>query len=176
MGAIPDCLPSEAQRGLMIGLASSGRLIPPEMIVSMGCQPPPTQLNVGYFLAKGLTIDKARDFVAKSALEVKSKYLWFVDDDVLSPPNTLRRLHYILENNPDVMVAGGVYCTKTEPTSPVLFMEAGLGPFWRWKVGQVFEVHSMGAGCMMINCEVFKELGEPPYFPWPEDFSNEVNG
>jgi hypothetical protein len=175
-GAVPRALPSEPQRGVMIGLASSGRLIPPELVVSMGCQIPPTQLNVGYFCAKGLPVDKAREFIADSAIKVKSKYLWFVDDDVLPPPNTLRRLVYILENNPnDVMVAGGIYCTKSDPPSPCIFREPGLGSFWNWKVGEVFEVHSMGAGCMMINCEVFNHLSKP-YFPWPEELSNEVNG
>jgi GT2 family glycosyltransferase len=175
MGAVPNYIPVEAEVGVMIAFASSGRLITPEMVIAMAMQYPPTQLNVGFLCVKGLPVKDAREHLAKEALKAKSKYLWFVDDDTIPPPNTLRRLVYILENNPDVMVAGGVYVCKADPPTPVVFRKTGLGPFWHWKVGEVFEVESMGAGCMLINCEVFKHL-TPPYFPWPEEFSDEVNG
>lgn len=175
MGAVPSYIPAEAKVGVLIAFASSGRLITPEMVIAMGMQYPPPQLNIGYLAVKGLSVDKAREEIARQAIERKAKYLWFVDDDTVPPPNTLRRLVYVLENNPDVMVVGGVYVTKTDPPTPVVFREPGLGPFWKWKVGEVFEVESMGAGCMLINMEVFKHL-EAPYFPWTEDYSSEING
>lgn len=168
-------LPSNAKVGVMIGMPSSGQLISPDMVIALSMQPPPTQMSVGYLCIKGLPVQDARERIVLSALEMKAKYLWFVDDDTIPPPNALRRLIYILENNPDVMVAGGVYVGKMTPPSPVIFMEPGLGPYWNWKVGEVFEVVSMGAGCMLINCEVFQKL-TPPYFPWNEDYPDAVGG
>jgi hypothetical protein len=165
-------LPEGTSIGVLIGMASNGRLITPEMVVAMSMQPPPPHLISGFLCIKGKPVEDARELVVEEALKHNTKYLWFVDDDTIPPPNTLRRLIYVLENNPDVMVAGGVYVTKTDPPSPVLFRGPGLGSFWRWKVNDVFEVTSMGAGCMLINCEVFKHL-KPPYFPWPKTFSTD---
>lgn len=168
-------LPSASKVGVMVGLPSNGELMPSDMVIALAMQPPPTQMSVGYLCIKGKPVKDAREMIAKSALEVKAKYLWFIDDDTVPPPNTLRRLLYVLENNPSVMVAGGIYVTKTTPPSPVIFQEPGLGPYWQWKVGEVFEVQSMGAGCMLISCDVFKHL-TPPYFPWPDEYPTEPNG
>lgn len=173
MSALPDALPEGFHAGLMCGFACSGRLITPEMVIAMSMQPPPTHLSTGFLCVKGKPVEQAREMIAAAALKAKCKYLWFVDDDTIPPPNTLRRLVYVLENNPDVMVAGGVYVTKSDPPSPVVFRGLGLGGFWRWKVDQLFEVTGMGAGCMLINCEVFKHL-TPPYFPWTQHDSYKV--
>ena len=165
MGATPSALPQGYSAGVMVAFACSGRLITPEMVIAMSMQPPPTQLSTGFLCVKGLPVEQAREKLAEAEVKANCKYLWFIDDDTIPPPNSLRRLIYVLENNPDVMVCGGVYTSKCDPPSPVVFRGAGLGNFWRWKVGQVFEVSSMGAGCMMINCEIFRKLPKP-WFHW----------
>jgi hypothetical protein len=165
MSAVPDSLPEGFKVGLLCAFACSGRLITPEMVVAMSLQPPPTHLSTGFMCIKGKPIEQARELLAEAAVQAQAKYLWFVDDDTIPPPNTMRRLIYVLENNPNVMVAGGVYMTRCIPPSPCVFRGMGLGPFWRWKKGEVFEVTGMGAGCMMIKCEVFKHLTKP-WFPW----------
>lgn len=172
MGAVETHLPSGTKIGLLIAIPSNKRLITLDMVIAMSMQPTPPHLIQGFIGVQGKPVEEAREYLAEQAIELGAKYMWFVDDDTIPPPNTVRRLIYILENNPSVMVAGGIYVTKTDPPSPVVFRGAGLGPFWRWKVNDVFEVTSMGAGCMMVNCEVFKHL-KKPYFPWPQNFSND---
>ena len=134
-------------------------------MVAMSMQPPPTHLSCGMLMINDRPVEVARELIAEEAVKAEAKYLWFVDDDTIPPPNTLRRLHYVLENNPKVMAAGGIYMTKCDPPGPVIFRGLGLGPFWDWRVGEVFEVSGMGAGCMMIKCEVFKHIPKP-WFPW----------
>lgn len=170
MSAVPGMLPEGFQTGCLIGLASNRKLVPRELIVAMGMQPPPTHLSTGYLMVTGKPVEEARELLADAAVKAKAKYLWFVDDDTIPPPNALRRLHYVLENNPDIMAAGGVYMTKCDPPGPVVFRGMGLGPFWRWKVGEVFEVTGIGAGCLLIKCEVFSKI-KKPWFPWTEDNS-----
>jgi len=171
MGNLPDKLPEEANKiGVVIAIASSGRLICPDMIVAMGLQPAPTHFSVGWLSVRGLPVEKARERLVEEALKVKAKYLWFIDDDTIPPPNALRRLVYILDNYPEIKAIGGVYVTKSDPTQPVVFRGSGLGSFWQWKYGDVFEVTSMGAGCMLINLDVFASL-KKPWFSFTETVS-----
>jgi GT2 family glycosyltransferase len=164
-------LPYEPPTGLNIGLliglpCRKDSLIPIEMAVAFASQSMPTNMNVAYCVLKGKPIEEARDKIVQNALEIGAKYLWFVDDDTVPPPNTVRKLITILQNHPEVMVATGVYCTKQDPPSPLVFRGNGIGSFWDWKVGEIFEITGCGAGCMMINTDVFKKLGNPPFFPW----------
>lgn len=169
MGALPEKIQEGSfnKVGCVIAVASSGRLISPDMIVSMGLQAAPTHFSLGWLSVRGLPVEKARERLAEEALRVKAKYLWFIDDDTIPPPNALRRLAYVLDNYPDIKAIGGVYVTKSDPSQPVVFRGSGLGSFWHWKYGDVFEVTSMGTGCMLINTDVFQHL-EKPWFKFTE--------
>lgn len=172
--AMPDYLPDGPKTGVLIAIPSSkenSKTIPIEMLLAMAVQQPPTHLSTAYIGVQGKDISKQRDYCAQAALQIGAKYLWFVDDDTVPPPNTLKRLIYVLDNNPDIAVVGGIYVTKNDPPQPVVFRGMGLGSFWHWKKGDVFEVTGMGAGCMLINTEIFKKIGDPPYFPWPTNDS-----
>lgn len=174
MPAMPEYVPEGAKTGVVIAIPSrtpeppfNGKTITLELLLAMAVQTPPTHLSTAYIGVRGKNISEQRDYCAKMALKVGAKYLWFIDDDTVPPPNTLKRLIYVLDNNPDIMVCGGVYVTKDSlQPQPVVFRGMGLGSFWQWKKGEVFEVTSMGAGCMLINTEIFKKI-EAPYFPWP---------
>lgn len=173
MSIVPTSLPIEARHkvGVLIGLACSGRPIAPEMVVAMAMQPEPTHFSPGYVVVKGLPVDQARCVLAHKALEVKAKYLWFVDDDTIPPPNTLQRLIWVLENYPEIKAVGGVYVTKAEVPQPVVFRGKGLGSYWHWKKDDVFEVTGIGAGCLLINTDVFYQIPEP-WFEFQRHDSN----
>lgn len=174
MSAVPNSIPpgNKGRVGLLIAFACSGRLITPEMVVAMSLQPDPTHYTHATICIKGLPVDQAREKLAEQAIELGAKYLWFVDDDTVPPPNTARRLIYVLDNHPDIKAIGGVYCTKGEPAQPVIFRGMGSGSFWHWKVGDVFEVTGIGAGCLMINVDVFKKL-EKPWFEFKQYYSTD---
>jgi hypothetical protein len=161
MPAVPSSFAQNYQIGLLIGLACSGRLVPPDLVVAMSMQHNPVHLSSGYLMIKGKPVEVAREMIADAALEHGARFLWFVDDDTIPPPNACRRLIYELENNPQAMVCGGIYTSRCDPPSPVVFRGLGMGSHWHWKKGDVFEVSGMGAGCMMINTEIFKMLPKP---------------
>jgi hypothetical protein len=172
MAVVPKGTPvGEANKvGCLVAIASSGRLINADMVIAMSMQTPPTHFSMGYMAVKGFPVEIAREKAAEAALELKAKYLWFVDDDTIPPMNAVRRLIYILENYPEIAVCGGVYVTKSDPTQPVVFRGSGQGSFWRWKAGDVFEVTGMGAGCMLIRTSVFNEL-KRPWFAFTQEVS-----
>jgi hypothetical protein len=106
--------------------------------------------------------DLAREVMIEQAIEKEGKYVYCQDDDVTVPPNILRSLLFEFENaSDDVMVVGGIYCTKTVQPMPLVYQHIGDGPFYKWKLGQVFPCDLIATGMMMIKLEVFKHLSKP---------------
>lgn len=108
--------------------------------------------------------DIARDALVDMARERESKFIFFLDDDVTVPPNILRALLYEFANaSDDVKVIGGIYCTKTTPAMPLVYKTIGDGPFYKWRIGEVFPCELLATGMMMIKCDIFDKIS-PPYF------------
>lgn len=137
----------------------------------------PVNSSRAVIMVEGREITEARNMIVEAALKAESKYILFIDDDVLCPRQTILGLGYVLENFKDenVMVATGVYCTKTDFPSPVIFKDEFSGSYWDWQVNSIFDVDGCGAGCMMINSEVFKYL-EAPYFRTTQTYKEDFTG
>jgi hypothetical protein len=147
--------------GIFIGLPTNRPLVPFDWMVAMGEQEYPGQFSRVQGIVKNEPIDVARNIIAEKALSIGAKYLWFVDDDTIPPHDALRKLTYILDNYPKIKAIGGIACTKTNPPLPTVFRGDGAGPFMHWKAGDIFEVTSIGACCLLINVDVLKELPQP---------------
>ena len=83
------------------------------------------------------------------------------DDDVFLPDDAIDRM---LKANKDIV--SGVYWTKTEHTSPVIFKEMGGGPMYEFPVDELIEIGGSGLGCCLIRMDVFDKFDEQgiPYF------------
>jgi len=165
-----------AQVGIAIGLPFGGRLVHPKWAVALKTLDFPVNTTQTVISVEGQDVTTARNAIAKAAIENNCRYLWFLDDDVVVPRQTVQALGYLLDNGVEdkVMVSSGIYCTKTAFPAPVIYRDDTPGAFWDWKVNEVFDVDSAGAGCMMINTKVFEEL-EYPYFRTTEEYVD-VNG
>lgn len=148
----------------------SGRPLPPELVVAYKACSPPMATNGVFLETRGAPIADARNLFAEKAMELKAKYIFFWDEDVLLPPQALRELIFLMENWPDIGVAGGIYCLKVDRPEPLVFHKEGQGPYWDWKVGEVFEVSGIGMGCTVIRTEILKDV-EKPWFRTVDDYS-----
>lgn len=160
--------------GLAIGIASSGRKV--ELLWSLTLPiltaNGPVGMNVGWLVAKNekgkendpLERARNREKIVEKAISAGFEYLFFLDDDTCCPNFTLKYLHYQLANDPLAMVCGGIYCTKEEIPCPLVFKELGSGPFYEWKVGDVFSCKGLGTGSMMMKTKVFEHLSKPWFF------------
>jgi GT2 family glycosyltransferase len=166
-----------AQVGIAIGLPFGGRLVHPKWAVALKTLDFPVNTTQTVICVEGQDITSARNTIAKAALEQNCRYLWFLDDDVVVPRHTVQALGYVLDNYgpEDVMVATGIYCTKTYISAPVIYKDGTPGAYWDWRVNDIFDVDGAGAGCMMINTEVFKSL-EFPYFRTEEGYKEVSTG
>lgn len=95
------------------------------------------------------------------------EYLFWIDDDVILPPDTLPKL---LSHN--VPIASGLYFMRKPPHLPVAYMESKdplyRGRFWSldsFPENALFEVDAVGHGCTLIKREVYDSVPEP-YYAW----------
>lgn len=149
--------------GLVFAVPLSGNPLVPEWTFAFHSQHPPMNYNIEYSMIRGRPVDEARCQFADIAIEKKAKYLYFIDEDVTPPPHALRQLIYHLEHWPKAAVAAGIYCHKSPPSMPMVFRGNGGGPYWDWKVGEVFDCSGVGMGCALIRVDAFKTI-EKPYF------------
>lgn len=122
---------------------------------------PPINYNSVYHIVENKPVADARNEIAASAVKLGHKYLFFLGDDVEVPPHTLRQLIFRMEHDDDLGVVGGVYCSKSNPPAPLVFRGNGAGSYWKWKIGEYFEVSGLGMDCTLIRVEMLKDLPEP---------------
>ena len=158
-------------RTLALCVPWTDRPLPPKLPLAWKACAPPMNSNTIYFETHKRNIDDARNWFAEAAIQHNAKYMFMWDEDVLLPPHALRELCYVMDNWPKVGVIGGIYCLKTERPEPLVFKSAGSGPFWDWKVGEVFECGAIGMGCTLIRTELFKDI-EKPWFRTVDDLSS----
>jgi cellulose synthase/poly-beta-1,6-N-acetylglucosamine synthase-like glycosyltransferase len=146
-----------------------GRRVVPEWATQFANLSYPTNCRYAHLWAKNMKRDLARNTLVQQALDLDAEYVLFLDDDTAPPLMTPSALVSVLDQaDENVVVCGGIYSTKTDPATPIVYKEPLSGPFWRWKYGEVFPCFAVGTGCMMIRASVFKALPQP----WFRDIDN----
>jgi hypothetical protein len=117
-----------------------------------------------YFDGKKWTIplEQAQTELVEEALKMDAQYILFIEDDTVPPPGTIPELTRVLDTSDEsVMSCGGIYTTRNDPPEPIVYMKAGEGPHWNWRIGEIFECWSMGMGCTMIRMDLFRMMPKP---------------
>lgn len=123
-----------------------------------GCVTPVNWNSVDIY-PEGMLVDEARNFAVEQARLANVKLLFFVDYDVIIPPNALIRLVYDLEQHKEIDVVCGVYTNKSDDVpQPLIFKKDGEGPYWDWKIGEFFEIGSCHCGCTLIRMSAFDKI------------------
>lgn len=110
---------------------------------------------VGY---TGMPYDHARNAAAMNALESGCDYLFFLDSDVVPPPDAVERL--VARNVP---VVSGVYARRSPPETLPVAMVNGQWLSPKLPKNKLLEVHLVGAGCLLVHRSVLEKL--PPIDP-----------
>lgn len=149
--------------GLVIGVPTLGRPVSLDWAFAFKSINPPINYNTIFSVIRGKPVAEARNLIVEEALRQGAKYVWFIGDDTINPPHTLRQFIFRMENVKECGVVGGVYCSKSDPPAPLVFKENGVGSYWDWKIGEFFEVSGLGMDCTLIRTDVFKKMA-PPWF------------
>lgn len=159
--------------GVMVAIPSSGRNVPIGWALAMASLSYPVGMNHALFCNvanpenKEMTRDKQRESLAERAIALGAEFIMWIDDDTIPPAHAVQSLWYVLSQNPNAAICGGIYCSKEANPSPLVFKELGAGPFWHWTLGDIFPVAGVATGCMLVRTSVFKTLPKP----WFKDFS-----
>lgn len=106
----------------------------------------------------GMPYDHARNVACHHALVNGFPWLFFLDSDVVPPRDAILRL--MSHGKP---VVSGVYCRRSPPEGIPVMMK----PVGQWvtqlPASGLLEVHTVGAGCLLIHRSVLESL--PPQRP-----------
>jgi hypothetical protein len=117
----------------------------------------PTNSHVQMYA--GMPFDHARNNACQDALTNGFQWVFFLDDDVVAPPDTVQRLI-----NRNVPIVSGLYYRRHEGIQAC--MQMGPGEWVKdFQVGTVIEVGAVGAGCLLIHRSVLEKM-KKPWFEW----------
>jgi hypothetical protein len=164
--------------GITVVVPSSGRPVPIEWALGIATLSYPVGMSHAWLVNKKGTDDpnftraEQRETLAERAAALGSEYIMCFDDDTVPPAHAIQSLWYVLSQHPEAAICGGIYCSKEDKPSPLVFKELGAGPFWNWTLGDIFPCKSLGLGCMMVRMSALKALPKP----WFLDFSKSDPG
>lgn len=147
--------------GLLVAIPSCDRPTTLEWALALKSISAPINFNLEMMTIKHKEVGVAREEAAEYARSKNIKYIFFVGDDTIPPPHALRQLIFRMEQQEDLGVVGGIYCSKSDPTFPLVFRGDGKGSYWDWKVGEYFEVTGIGMDCTLIRTAVFEQIPKP---------------
>ncbi len=105
----------------------------------------------------GMPYDHARNAAAMNAIESGCEYLFFLDSDVIPPPDAVPRL--IARRQ---LIISGIYARRSPPVSYPVMMRNGQF-VTNYPPNAVIDVDVVGCGCCLIHRSVLEKL--PPIRP-----------
>lgn len=135
---------------IAVGLPTN-RLIKPKTALSVLKLVAHLKLDYHFLVStKGYNTSENRNYIAAQAVKNDCTHLFFVDDDMILPEDTLDRL---LAHDKDIV--GAIYKTKYETQAEVIEYLNDERPT------ELFKCGALGTGCLLIKTEVFKNLPQP---------------
>jgi hypothetical protein len=112
----------------------------------------------------GMPFDHARNHAVQLALDHGFTHLFFLDDDVIPPPDAISRL--TIQGAP---ITSGLYYRRAAPLLPVALYETEQGPAHIVEFpGDLIWADLVGAGCLLIETDVLRKI-PAPWFQWTID-------
>ena len=109
------------------------------------------------FAPMGYLVADARNIAVEALIRDKFEWLFFIDHDVILPPNTFIKLNeYMLDGT--IPIFGGLYFIRSFPSEPLLYRGLGTGHYRNWKFGDKVWVDGMGMGCTMIHRSILEAV------------------
>lgn len=124
----------------------------------------------------GYTVAEGRNKIVQQFLSTSYEWLFFIDHDVLLPPNTFIWVDQYLRNPPSPVI-GGLYYIKSYPTSPLIYRGRGTGAYRKFKLGDKVWCDGLGMGCTLLHRSILelvaakapKDQGVPRVFNTPKE-------
>jgi hypothetical protein len=118
----------------------------------------------------GMPFDHARNTGCQKLLELGWEWLFFLDDDVIAPPDAILKL---MEHKKPIV--SGLYYRRNSPIVPVMMRNVAGGRQWvaEFNAPDLIEVDYVGSGCLLIHRDVLTSIAplspNHHWFEWRVD-------
>lgn len=103
----------------------------------------------------GYLVADAQNIAVEEAIKGNFEWLFFLEDDVIMPPNTFVMLNDYM-NTRKYPVVSGLYYLKANHKEPLVYRGRGNSAYTDWKQGEKLWVDGVPTGCLLINMKVLK--------------------
>lgn len=159
---------------ISIGVPTSSARLHRKFVQSLMSLSYPQGIDADINILEGYQIPFARNRAVKNALNNNADYLFFVDADMIFPPETLRVL---LSHNVDIVNA--LAFRRIKPHYPCIFnWDESNGCYitadYSKSQKRLLKVDACGMPCILIKTDVFKKMQEPWYYYRDNLFSSDL--
>lgn len=105
----------------------------------------------------GYAVAEARNIIVNSAVTGDFEWLFFVDSDVILPPDCFIKINKYMREEKYPVVAG-LYYAKCHPPEPLIYRGRGNSFYHKWKQGDKVWVDGIPMGCTLIHVSVLREM------------------
>lgn len=141
-------------------------------IISYTKQNLPELTELSYLDQTGVRTDRNRNVMIQKALEAGMDYILWLDADMVYPADIVCKY---MEHKFDVI--GCIYFKRKHPYDPVLYVD-GTNPIKPYKMidptslpkDTVVEVDGLGFGGVMVNCDVYKKMGDDKWMKYGDNY------
>lgn len=154
---------------VVLGVPSGGSPASPFVeALPAGLAAPEFDVHLGRSVVFGNFIPAQREIVMRDAIDGDYAYLFFVDDDIVLPPNALGMLLATMAADETIAVAGGLYYSR-DGARPIVVdgwtsTDTSAAHIPGFTGETVRDVGGVGFGCALLRVSHAAAL-DPPYFP-----------
>jgi hypothetical protein len=153
---------------ILLGVASGGSPTQPFLDALSALELPANVEPLTRSVATGNFIPAQRELIMEDAIARDADYLFFVDDDIVLPPQALVQLFATAEADAQTAVVGGLYYSR-DSVRPIVVANwhandtatAHIPAFTSTSTGLV---DGIGFGCALLRVSAARALAAP-YFP-----------
>jgi hypothetical protein len=153
---------------VLLGIATAGSPTKPFLDALAALRLPREVEALERSVVFGNFVPAQRELIAQDAIDGGYDYLFFLDDDMVFPPNTLASLLETIERDPQTAVVGGLYYSR-DSIRPMAVADwdgddttgAAIPAF---SANSTDPVDGIGFGCALLRVSALVTL-QPPYFP-----------
>lgn len=153
--------PEDYNMKVLLGLPFAGRYVPPMWAVTLAALCWPMNIKHALYPVVGKPREQAREEIIEKAIELKSKYVGMLDDDVVPPADAPMLMVRELEMHEEFDIIAGIVTSKSPNGEPMIFKGSSGGSYWKWKVGEIFEVDEIATAFILIRTSLFETLPKP---------------
>lgn len=159
---------------IVVGIPTATNYFHRKFVQSLMSLQYPTNCDVDINIVSGYQLPFSRNSIIQHVLEINSDYVFFIDSDMVFPPDSLIRL---LKHNVDICHA--LSFRRTLPYYPCLFKwdtenKCYITVDYFESKDDLISVDAAGSACTLINTSVYKKMRRPYYYYHEHTFSSDL--